>query len=252
MLVALNSEHNRVYAGAVTDKKLPFFCPGCGEPVLLKRGKIKIPHFSHKIRGECTWDKGETHFHMEAKDWLLHYFQSAGPQYKVSLEYVGIPGVRPDVFVQCGDHAVAFEVQHSGISIEEINRRNHVYSDNGIAVMWIATEDVYDSMQEREFRVKEQNIYLWRQYFCNLYAFTGDSIVGITMSNVQRYVEEAYNRDGEEVGGFYKTLSKTFELDGCKPIDLIRDCCLFRKGSYQNLPAAYLFGLSKFGGVMLM
>ncbi len=252
MLVALNETGDRTVAESITDRELKFFCPGCGKPVILKRGKIKIPHFAHSVLGLCDWDAGETTYHIEAKDWLFHYFKKAGPEYDVSLEYTGINGVRPDVFVGFENSCVAFEVQHSGISEAEINRRNSVYMDNGIAVMWLLTSDVGKKMESSEFRLREQDVYLYHQYFNNLFVFNGSGIDVVNVDNVRRLVDEAYNRDGELVGGYTKTLKRTFEVSKRRAIDLIDDCSLFRKPRFkERFKQAYLFGLTKFGGTKL-
>src|SRR5258708_5628992 len=46
MLSAQNDQGKEVQAEAVEWEDGPFYCPGCGEEVILKQAPIKIPHFS--------------------------------------------------------------------------------------------------------------------------------------------------------------------------------------------------------------
>jgi len=41
-----------------------YFCPSCLEPFIFRKGKIKIPHFSHKSNSNCS---NESIFHKTAK-----------------------------------------------------------------------------------------------------------------------------------------------------------------------------------------
>ncbi len=44
-----------------SDNQQQFFCPDCGEKLIRKAGKIKIPHFAHSQNTECYGlSEGET------------------------------------------------------------------------------------------------------------------------------------------------------------------------------------------------
>ena len=47
MYTALLNEES-VTARDCTDRTLDYLCPECRSQVILKRGKIKVPHFAHK------------------------------------------------------------------------------------------------------------------------------------------------------------------------------------------------------------
>lgn len=50
-----------------------FYCPDCGERLIRKAGKVKIPHFAHRCSGECHGlSEGETPEHLELKQLFFH------------------------------------------------------------------------------------------------------------------------------------------------------------------------------------
>ncbi len=52
MLFAYTKEKEMISA-VESDNQQQFFCPDCGEELIRKAGKIKIPHFAHSQNTEC-------------------------------------------------------------------------------------------------------------------------------------------------------------------------------------------------------
>lgn len=48
----------------VAEKGQEYFCPACGDPVILKKGDVKVVHFAHKLSDACSQ---ETIIHKTAK-----------------------------------------------------------------------------------------------------------------------------------------------------------------------------------------
>lgn len=48
----------------VNNRKDKYYCPYCREEVILKSGKIRIPHFSHKVKNNCVCQNGESKAHL--------------------------------------------------------------------------------------------------------------------------------------------------------------------------------------------
>lgn len=76
MLVAALND-NRIEA-EFAERGREYTCPKCKRPVILKRGRIKIAHFAHKPPTNCTWAKGETLAHLEAKKNFRDSYVSRG------------------------------------------------------------------------------------------------------------------------------------------------------------------------------
>ena len=136
LVAALNN--NRIEA-QLAERGLGYICPECKRPVILKRGWIKIAHFAHKPPTDCTWAKGETLAHREAKKIFRDAFVSGGHRAEVEFVVPSLPGDRrADVMVwsQWGAQA-AIELQHSSIGIKEIEKRAYSYAGEGLAQAWV-------------------------------------------------------------------------------------------------------------------
>lgn len=57
-------DEERLYSPATAEKGKSYFCPACREPVILKQGEVRIPHFAHKVSDTCNQ---ETITHKTAK-----------------------------------------------------------------------------------------------------------------------------------------------------------------------------------------
>lgn len=137
MLVALNDageliEANRALPGRYT-------CPICNRPVVLKKGKVKLPHFAHQTLKDCfmyTYKK-ETVAHIEGKYALYDLFDPSTcfmEYYLSSIEQI------PDCY---HTSSIAFELQMSVIPVSHIVTRTSGYNSIGVEVIWIAKfEDI--------------------------------------------------------------------------------------------------------------
>jgi competence protein CoiA len=135
MLVA-KSNHQYVIAEKA-NKKEKYTCPGCLEPVVLKRGIYKIPHFAHQANAKCQqFSESETVEHLQGKLELAKMLDRFG---KVSIEGVlHATRQRPDVLVTLRDERrIAIEFQCSPISFEHLKKRTTEYEQHGITVIWI-------------------------------------------------------------------------------------------------------------------
>jgi len=54
---ALSSDDELCFAGD-SEKGKDYYCPSCGESVILRKGKIKIHHFAHRsgLEGICSYE----------------------------------------------------------------------------------------------------------------------------------------------------------------------------------------------------
>ncbi|HLR14795.1 MAG TPA: competence protein CoiA family protein [Bacillota bacterium] len=111
-----------------------FYCPTCQEPLLMKIGTEITPHFSHQALSSCTGG-GEGEIHERGK-WLLYSWLKN--QYSnVSLEkYLPEIGQRPDVLLTVESKKFAIEFQYSTVSVNEIRKRNKMYTGIGITPIW--------------------------------------------------------------------------------------------------------------------
>jgi competence protein CoiA len=137
MLTALHEGH-RVYASAA-EKGHDYACPRCGAALILRKGAIRIHHFAHRPPFDCGWGNGETMAHLEAK---LALKEALAPRcHRIELEWPvdSLDGDRrADVFAwDMTGGRIAFEVQHTAITVEAIERRTAAYLSAGFAVVWL-------------------------------------------------------------------------------------------------------------------
>lgn len=119
-------------------KSNTFYCPQCKEPLQLKIGVIKIPHFAHQKNNSCdtTFSEGESYEHILGKQHL--YTQLSGLGLHVKLEaYLPQLKQRPDLFISVAHKQYAVEFQCSPISPETFQERTRGYKTQGIVPVWL-------------------------------------------------------------------------------------------------------------------
>ena len=65
MLIALTEEKNAIVADNANKGK-PYFCQHCDAAVHVKKGPVKIAHFAHFSKNNCSYP-GESEVHLEMK-----------------------------------------------------------------------------------------------------------------------------------------------------------------------------------------
>lgn len=112
--------------------------PACGKQLILKQGRLVVHHFAHKVP-KCDWVSHETAEHLTAKEAVWNSLRRRGLRAEIEFIVDAIPGDRrADVMTWSPDNLrVAFELQHSSISLDEIERRATSYAQAGIAQFWI-------------------------------------------------------------------------------------------------------------------
>lgn len=114
-----------------------FTCPACKEPLLLKVGKIKIPHFAHFAKSNCLahFSEKESEIHLLGKLQLFQFFKE---QYNVFLEpYLKDLQQRPDLLVHKENKKYAIEFQCSTVDIDIIKARTDNYMKHQYIPIWI-------------------------------------------------------------------------------------------------------------------
>lgn len=136
MLVA-NLENKRIDA-IVAQRGPEYRCQKCDDVVVLKRGRKVIDHFAHKLPMDCSWAAGETRTHLEAKLPVANALAARGLRAEVEFVVNTLPGDRrADVMTWSPKGLqIAFELQHTPIDLNEIDRRASSYACAGIAQIW--------------------------------------------------------------------------------------------------------------------
>ncbi|MBS4218009.1 hypothetical protein KHA96_06690 [Bacillus sp. FJAT-49711] len=155
-----------------------YFCPQCHEPLILKAGNIRIPHFSHKKYSVCTSSQSEPESiqHLQGKKYLYNFLLQQGLSVKIE-HYVSDIKQRADLFVQTHSQSYAIEYQCSPIERSLLNKRTKGYESIGIIPIWIIGGKPYQKMQKGLFTLTDFHWSMVRQkigYGHNLFSFDSE------------------------------------------------------------------------------
>ncbi|MDF8375133.1 hypothetical protein G9401_06005 [Weissella paramesenteroides] len=140
MLIARHA-HTKEYMDAnLARLNDEYVCPGCGEPVCLKKGKIKIAHYAHKIFANCgASSEGESALHLQGKLALFQYFSKKYDEVKLE-PWLSEIKQRPDLMIRRGDKWTAIEFQCAPITLDQVRKRMAGYRKLHLQTLWILGE----------------------------------------------------------------------------------------------------------------
>ena len=127
MIWAFDKDGVKVFADEAFVKH-DYFCPMCGEPLVLKKGEVRVPHFAHHAKSICCdpWHYDMTDWHREWQERFPRNTQ------EIVMDSNGEKH-RADVCVG----KTVIEFQHSPLSFEEFDERNAFYTSLGYKVVWL-------------------------------------------------------------------------------------------------------------------
>lgn len=139
MLVATGID-GRIPA-SLAERGASYFCPNpdCRQPLTLKSGRKVVAHFAHRPGALCRYSAGETEAHLNAKEAFVVALRTRGLVAEYEKVVNALPGDRrADVLVEAPDgERIAIELQHSNISLLEIEERSASYARAKIVQAWL-------------------------------------------------------------------------------------------------------------------
>jgi competence protein CoiA len=132
-----------------------FFCPICGQEVVMKIGEKRIPHFAHMKVSNCSIIlERESPIHLLGKKRMYDWFHHQ--RLPVQLEpYLPFIRQRPDLLVQWERDRYAIEFQCSKIEQQLFIERTKSYQKNRISPIWIAGAAHLTKISPERFRMSE-------------------------------------------------------------------------------------------------
>ncbi|NHM32957.1 competence protein CoiA [Neobacillus terrae] len=117
--------------------KEEFYCPSCGEKVVLKLGEKRIFHFSHLKAHTCEASfENETEYHLLGKKHLYQWLKRQVPTVEMEY-YIKEIRQRPDIMFEFEGKKYALEYQCSVISPEIVLKRTKSYVNQGYIPIWL-------------------------------------------------------------------------------------------------------------------
>lgn len=213
MIIAESKAGIKVNA-KTAERKNDYYCCLCKERVILKKGQIKVPHFSHGHNSDCSvYSEGETWEHLKGKsdlyDWLM--VMGCGPELEV---YIAEINQRADILINWKEQQYAIEYQCSPISEKEVIMRTQGYLSAGIKPVWIAGCKLKIksslSVLNRLF-IMENNVF-GRLHLC--YDTEAEQLEVTYMSDItverKRRRNHVLNKNDTSLTGMYKRKSNGF------------------------------------------
>lgn len=140
-----------------------FFCPDCGERLIRKVGRIKIPHFAHNRNTDCHGlSEGETLEHIQLK----RLFQEWGNRFEEGWRMevpLGDLSQRPDLL----NNQLAVEIQCSSLPSTRLEERMTGYRQKNYQDWWLLGEKLQPEGKlthlQRQFCSfdQEKGVHLW-------------------------------------------------------------------------------------------
>ena len=139
-----------------TNDRDKYYCPYCNQVLTLKKGNIRIHHFSHKKGSvDCTdsWNRS-TNIYEEPNTWHNDWEdQFPKENREVRLKFGAI--------VHRGDIVVGntvLELQHSPITSTHFNQRTEYYHSCECKVIWLF--DYIEAFKNNELITVDKKIYI--------------------------------------------------------------------------------------------
>lgn len=211
MLYGCDDQNKRISAEDA-ERKGKYSCPVCGAKLVLKRGKINIPHFAHEKNSKCDslLENKMTLWHIQ------HQMYFGSDEREVILQADGVKHIAD---VKTGN--VIIEFQHSPISYDDFRERSNFYHRFG-TIVW-----VFDLMDKTD-RIYERKVHWERK--CNVYCGDEESY----LSNIKDYWSPcrscSYNRG--RTNTYFTWLHSSRMLGECdfKELDQAGLKCFFQIG----------------------
>ncbi|HEY4601922.1 MAG TPA: competence protein CoiA family protein [Cerasibacillus sp.] len=143
MLSAINHAGQVITLATLTREEIKrlkqddFFCPDCNEKLIIKAGKINIPHFSHQAESACPSNQGgEGTYHETGKMKLYNWLKQQGNQVQLEVYFESIKQ-RADLFLEWKKRQIPIEYQCVRLPVASVIGRQRGYQKAGLTSIWI-------------------------------------------------------------------------------------------------------------------
>lgn len=158
MLSALNINNKKIVARNAS-KNNEYFCPVCGESLILKQGEKNIAHFAHQANSTCWYRSNESHNHMAMKEIIRDCVTKNNNVINGEFEYILkfsnghylIADYYAEIMYNGRIYKVAFEIVEAHDNYDDFEAKNVTYFDNDIYVVWVFNHEDINPYQNAEW-----------------------------------------------------------------------------------------------------
>jgi competence CoiA-like predicted nuclease len=125
-------------------------CLSCGQPVYLKAGYIRMPHFAHKDHvSTCTEGQGiYSDEHLAGILYLYNYLHQQLPESELLVDYPFIPNRRANLYLSA-DKPIAIEYINKPMDYKAWEDKHKDYLEAGLHVLWILNEKYHPLLDQK-------------------------------------------------------------------------------------------------------
>lgn len=126
-----------------------YYCPDCGEQLILRRGQSKVAHFAHRVNSKCVLQKGESYEHLLGKQQIFEWARKHGCQTEIEA-YIPQLEQRADILLKISGQRIAIEFQCSPLSLAALQSRTSGYQKVGIKCYWFLGSPYKTKLEQRQ------------------------------------------------------------------------------------------------------
>lgn len=161
MFWAVNQDGNPIILSKRVSKRIldkiihgkQFFCPVCGQEVIVRKGTMRPYHFAHRKKTTCANQTGESMYHYYGKKRLYELFHSS---YSCQLEpHLSSINQTPDVLIQTNTHSIALEYQCADLHAETWQLRTNGFKTVQLQPFWILGGNRMNRLSKHTIRMKQ-------------------------------------------------------------------------------------------------
>lgn len=195
MLLIAENNNGKLTQADFGTKNQKYYCPFCGEELILKQGLVKIPHFAHKANSNCKFDywEPESQRHLEMKKMVMEKVTKHNKciiaEYEHQIDNL-IADVYFEIVHRSDSFKVAVECQCSPKSLWDFIDKTRVYTDMGVHTLWLF--DFPEKWRKTTTRLHDeirttkplQEMHKW--YYGRIYSLWEDKLLGVHFDSVYR------------------------------------------------------------------
>lgn len=207
MLRAINICQESVLAQTAKKGEI-YHCPYCDEEVILRQGRIRISHFAHQTSTTCPLSITESIGHIEMKSYISQMLSVRYPSINIEVP-VGNKIV--DIVIRdSSNRGYAIECQYSPTTVRELEERTRFLNANQLSAIWVWSSKRFKPYGDGEWKIPQDILNCHKLAFGRVYYFDHNSkkLLAAHFEPATRWRDEAYNQNGELVGG-YEVILKT-------------------------------------------
>lgn len=157
MFFALTEDGKRIHIHN-THVKDTYYCPDCGEELIVRKGEKNRPHFAHKRRSNCIYSTDTDAMSVWHTNWQSRFPQDCQ---EILLKNDQNQRCIADVFLEKTKTVIEF--QHSNITTDQFDKRNKFYTSLGYHVVWLFDFSSQYNSRAIDESYNDEDKYIWRR-----------------------------------------------------------------------------------------